>query len=229
MRNYENGLDTKAKILNATRTLFYQKGYEATTFKDIASLAGVNQGLIVYHFKTKANLADTVFRDYIKESLGGVEKMFPERAQLTQYFIDDFLYFRLIYENAPFRNFMNTCCSNGLINRTAAEKDAEYYRYYREISDLFTDDSGLSGIMMESLMTVFDGMKNQYTTFVCKNYQRYALRDAAETYIFLYCRLFGIREEQYGARMMEAEVLSDQVEMRFENFQLTQKRNRLKG
>ena len=33
MANYENGLDTKEKILYTAKTLFYEKGYEATTFR----------------------------------------------------------------------------------------------------------------------------------------------------------------------------------------------------
>lgn len=220
MANYENGLDTKEKILYTAKTLFYEKGYEATTFREISGRAGVNQGLIVYHYKTKARLANAVFREYIKVSMQSVEKYFSEKDLMIQYFIGDYLYFRLLYENGPFRNFMDTCCGSGL---TKMEEDTMqddlYLKYYWEMADQMTEDAGPDGIMLEGLLTVFRGLKDNYTCYVCRNYHRFSVREAAETYIFLYCRLFGISEEHYGGKMMEAQVLANQVEIEFHNFE----------
>lgn len=69
MANYENGLETKAKIIDICKKLFYSKGFKKTTFKDISQLANVNQGLIVYYYKTKNILANTIFQDVMTEML----------------------------------------------------------------------------------------------------------------------------------------------------------------
>lgn len=219
MANYENGLDTKEKILHAAKVLFYEKGYEATTFKEISRLAKVNQGLIVYHYKTKAWLANVVFREFIKASMESVEEYFQGADTLTQYFIGDYLYFRLLYENKPFREFMDTCCDSGLIKKEDAIQDDVYLKYYWELMDQITEDTGPDEIMMEGLMTVFDGLKDKYTCYICRNYHRFSMREAAETYIFIYCRLFGISEKKYGEKMMEAQLLANQVEIEFHNFE----------
>lgn len=220
MANYENGLDTKEKILHAAQCLFYEKGYDATTFKDISGYAKVNQGLIVYHYKTKARLANAIFREFIKASMGSIEEYFAGADMLTQYFIGDYLYFRLLYENEPFRNFMDTCCDNGLLKRKEDTiKDDVYLKYYWALADCITEDAGPDGIMLEGLLTVYDGLKDNYTCYICHNFHRFSMREAAETYIFIYCRLFGISEEHYGKKMMEAQILANQVEIEFQNFE----------
>ncbi|WP_368490572.1 TetR/AcrR family transcriptional regulator [Clostridium sp. BJN0013] len=47
---------TKQKIMNATMSLVKDKGYVATTTKDIASLAQVNECTIFRKFKTKKDI-----------------------------------------------------------------------------------------------------------------------------------------------------------------------------
>ena len=48
--------DTSERILQAAFTVLSRQGYENTSIKDIAEEAGVAQGLIHYHFKSKQQL-----------------------------------------------------------------------------------------------------------------------------------------------------------------------------
>lgn len=50
-------LKTPQRILNASRRLFNDKGYAATTLAEIASAVGIAQGNLTYHFSTKRDLA----------------------------------------------------------------------------------------------------------------------------------------------------------------------------
>ncbi|QJT09338.1 TetR/AcrR family transcriptional regulator [Oceanidesulfovibrio marinus] len=43
-------------ILDAASTLFAKKGFDQTAVSEIASLAGVANGTVIYHFKSKENL-----------------------------------------------------------------------------------------------------------------------------------------------------------------------------
>lgn len=47
---------TKAIILDAARELFYQKGYQQVSMRQIARELGYSHGAIYYHFKNKAEL-----------------------------------------------------------------------------------------------------------------------------------------------------------------------------
>ncbi|MED1915698.1 TetR/AcrR family transcriptional regulator, partial [Bacillus thuringiensis] len=47
---------TKKKIADASRILFMQKGYKATSIEDIVKATGYSGGNIYYHFKSKEGL-----------------------------------------------------------------------------------------------------------------------------------------------------------------------------
>lgn len=55
--------DTRERILQAAFTVLSRQGYENTSIKDIAEEAGVAQGLIHYHFKSKEQLVLSVLAD----------------------------------------------------------------------------------------------------------------------------------------------------------------------
>ncbi len=48
--------ETRKKILDAAMELFSSKGFAATSTRKVSRLAGVSEGLIFHHFKTKADL-----------------------------------------------------------------------------------------------------------------------------------------------------------------------------
>src|SRR6185436_7582103 len=51
-------INTKQKILSTAERLFAQKGYTATSMRQIISKAGVNLAAIHYHFGSKEELLD---------------------------------------------------------------------------------------------------------------------------------------------------------------------------
>src|SRR5690349_12196785 len=53
-------VDTRTRILDAAFAVLSRQGYENTSIKDIAEEAGVAQGLIHYHYKSKQLLVLSV-------------------------------------------------------------------------------------------------------------------------------------------------------------------------
>ena len=51
---------TRARIVERADTLFYEGGFEATSFADIAEAVGISRGNFYYHFKTKDQILDAV-------------------------------------------------------------------------------------------------------------------------------------------------------------------------
>lgn len=63
---------TENKIIMAANKLFTQKGYNATTTRDIAKEAGTNLALINYHFGSKENLYKKVVREKLMILIGAM-------------------------------------------------------------------------------------------------------------------------------------------------------------
>ena len=51
---------TRERIAQAADALFYEKGYEATSFSDIAEGVGITRGNFYHHFKSKDAILDAV-------------------------------------------------------------------------------------------------------------------------------------------------------------------------
>lgn len=52
--------DTRRQIVEAADRLFYERGFEATSFSDIAGAVGLSRGNFYYHFKTKDEILGAV-------------------------------------------------------------------------------------------------------------------------------------------------------------------------
>jgi AcrR family transcriptional regulator len=53
---------TRAALLDAARTLFVTKGFDATSIEDIAQLAQASKGAVYHHFSDKQEIFAEVFR-----------------------------------------------------------------------------------------------------------------------------------------------------------------------
>ena len=55
----------KGKILTAAANLFREKGYAATTVRDIAALVGIQSGSLFHHYKSKQEILYTIMDDVV--------------------------------------------------------------------------------------------------------------------------------------------------------------------
>lgn len=58
-KNHTGGLE--ARIVDAARQLFIERGFVCTSMSDIASRAGINRPTLHYYFRTKERMFDAVF------------------------------------------------------------------------------------------------------------------------------------------------------------------------
>jgi AcrR family transcriptional regulator len=63
--------DTRQQIVDAADQLFYETGFEATSFADIAAAVKLSRGNFYYHFKTK----DEILAAVIKQRLANTRAM----------------------------------------------------------------------------------------------------------------------------------------------------------
>lgn len=69
----------RTQIFETAVRLFYDRGYDSTTFESIASELGISKSLITYHFKTKLQLACEVFEESRYSCIQAVHRRVAER------------------------------------------------------------------------------------------------------------------------------------------------------
>ena len=63
-RTKEEAAITRATLLKTALSVFSAKGYAATTLDDVAKAAKVTRGAIYWHFKSKADLYNTLVQEF---------------------------------------------------------------------------------------------------------------------------------------------------------------------
>jgi len=58
---------TKRKILEVSEKLFSEQGYDKTSIEEIAKSVGINKATIYFHFKSKNEIMNTLFKTLIEE------------------------------------------------------------------------------------------------------------------------------------------------------------------
>lgn len=95
---YLSGEQTKRKIFKVSRQLFYQQGFDETTYDDISRLAKVNRALIPYYFKNKKNLALLVFQRFMEDFYSTCDKTMADTnlSDEVRTAVYMFAYYRLL-------------------------------------------------------------------------------------------------------------------------------------
>lgn len=67
MTEKNNKRDTKEKILNETKNLFAEKGFDNTGINEIAKRVGIAPSVIYYHFENKNDILNTLINNYLQK------------------------------------------------------------------------------------------------------------------------------------------------------------------
>lgn len=116
---------TRERIVEAADELFYQQGYDQTSFADIANAVQISRGNFYYHFKSK----DDILQAVIEKRLASLQKMLsqwdqdlPNPAQRIDRYIDI-----LVTNQADIKHYgcpVGTLCSELAKLRHASKVEA---------------------------------------------------------------------------------------------------------
>jgi AcrR family transcriptional regulator len=74
---------TRLALINASRELFGERGYAATSIDEVAAHAGVTKGALYHHFAGKADLFQEVYEQVMREVSDQVVSRFNEPDHWT--------------------------------------------------------------------------------------------------------------------------------------------------
>lgn len=78
-RAADPGSDTRARILDAAAKLFVERGFQATSVRDIAAAVGISNPSLYHHFSSKGDLLERL----LAEPLARSQQAVAEAEQLT--------------------------------------------------------------------------------------------------------------------------------------------------
>ena len=86
----KQGQSSRERIIDMANRLFYTKGYNQTSFADIADALGITKGNLHYHFRSKDELFETVINyrlAMISQQLAQWDAQFPEARDKLKRFV----------------------------------------------------------------------------------------------------------------------------------------------
>ncbi|WP_415401292.1 TetR/AcrR family transcriptional regulator [Tateyamaria sp. SN3-11] len=123
---------TREKIVTSADQLFYERGFEATSFADVAQVVGISRGNFYYHFKTKDEILDAVIERRIKDRHDMLEG-WVDSDQTPKDCVASFIRI-LLMNNKKIRSFG---CPVGTLFSELAKLDHPGGSGARELFDLF--------------------------------------------------------------------------------------------
>lgn len=133
MAEYAKSAETKRKILDACKTLFYEKGYVATRYADISELSGINEGLIYYHFKKKDVLGGIIYTEVITDVVSQAGKLTESsKTLMLAAGVNCRILWLLTYTSEAFKRFNHELILNHIPNTVGHEAGVAWYGAYNE-------------------------------------------------------------------------------------------------
>ncbi|MBE6038649.1 MAG: TetR/AcrR family transcriptional regulator [Anaerofustis stercorihominis] len=116
MATYKKGIETKERIFQAAKKMFYEYGYKAATIEKIANEAKVPIGLVNYYFK-KNDILTIVYTQFI----ANIKKTIDEQAAhlienpLQKHVVFTRLFYTIMLSNSRNRELYKEIFNNQLV------------------------------------------------------------------------------------------------------------------
>lgn len=126
------GEKTRADIVECARTLFYEHGYDGTSFSQIVDATGLFRGNIYHYFKTKDEILGAVVERYLEDYralLSRWEREHDEPRARLRAFVD-----MIVGRQAELVDYG---CPIGSLNTELGKERRELQRVARGLFDLF--------------------------------------------------------------------------------------------
>jgi len=143
VRGSERMKQTKQKVIDAAISLFYTKGYDGTSVRDIAKRADVNVANISYYFAGKQGLLEQLITDFLEGYIEVIERSFEQREYL------------------PAKEVMNQIV-RGILR---------YQFEHRELTRFFYRELSIDTTLIREVMTVYFSKERYYIEQIIKQGQ----------------------------------------------------------
>jgi AcrR family transcriptional regulator len=192
MVKYTAGEKKRQLIIDACKTLFYEKGYNKTTYDDICDFADIPPGSITYHFGSKAEIAALIHAEYEAQNKIYIEKVCGNKYDKTTLMaIEIYHMWQKIFEDEHLRGFLTDMSSENIPHQSAMDVLAGYYRCVMDERGIKIDEPEFS--FMVSAQT---GVSDELIRLTAQNLESYEFTQPAAFTIRFFSRQIGISSKE---------------------------------
>lgn len=209
---YKSGIETKRKIIEVSRKMFYEKGYEGTTIRDLAKENDIQPGAILYHFKSKEALYKHIYHEAIYKNFTETRK-YVDQADQKEYLgfmLNYYVFSYKCYYDIKFRQFFSAPVN--AMSMTIKEYFEMYFNYFKIITISFETFYKKHRLEFVSCYSVDKGL----TEDIFANFEEYAsdysYKDLAEYNLRLYAKIFNLDSIKVENAFVEIEALLNKVD-----------------
>ncbi|KKI89142.1 TetR family transcriptional regulator [Bacillus sp. SA1-12] len=162
---------TKEELIEAAKRCIVEKGMQSLTLKSVAEAAGISQGTVYYHFRSKDQLMLEIVNDVCTNSWGELDRLADQKKNLNENWIE--LALKSAYErttkDAYYHKLFLSLAVAGFNNEQIREQLGSLLSYEnRALKDQINsliEDSTLHGVSTDVwsvlLNALFDGLALQ--------------------------------------------------------------------
>ena len=132
MTNKQQGDEVRQQIVSAANRLFYEQGYNHTSFSEIAEAAAVPRGNFYYYFKSKDDIFSAVVDARLQRMRSMLEQwdhQYPEPKRRLKRYVD------ILLNEEP--NILRFGCPMGTLTAELGKTQADLQARATEMFDVF--------------------------------------------------------------------------------------------
>ncbi|WKY45010.1 TetR/AcrR family transcriptional regulator [Eubacteriaceae bacterium ES2] len=149
MANYKTGIESRQKIYNTAKELFYAVGFTKTTLSEIAKASTYNKAMVSYYFKSKNNLGIEVYNEYMfanrTKTQNAINQVFPGCSVALKAAIEYRVQNRNCRLNKHLNQFYHELCASNVLLKT----ESASIHFIEEINE--SDQLGLDRLAVKAL------------------------------------------------------------------------------
>ncbi|HCX65481.1 MAG TPA: TetR/AcrR family transcriptional regulator, partial [Eubacteriaceae bacterium] len=139
---YSKGKEKKNRIVEASKNLFYDYGYEKTTVTMIKNEADVSLSAIPYYFKEKDNIVQHIYNEFLSKVYDFVEKKAGSEADsyLKHFYVSRIYYDIIVNDENNRRFYHEVSVKKSNYSLLYPYLDQVYFNYAKDFSISLTDE-----------------------------------------------------------------------------------------
>jgi AcrR family transcriptional regulator len=181
---YKKSVLTRQRIIDATKTLFNEKGYNDTNIKDIAKVADIAHPCVYYYFKNKESIAREMFDEIMEKVYQTAAVVCKNNSdQLVNIMIEYILVFMHVAVNKTTQTVFYELVQYANYDQDNLDRIKQLY--YKRMSALLLtyhvqlDDKQVTAYILTSdafMKSLFKGIMNGLLDFTLKEASDYFFR-----------------------------------------------------